>query len=87
MDCGTNKFIPGLVEQQSKNPTCEYFNNTYFYNGVEVSANNTGDGCDNSGTAIVDDPAFKDPANGIFTVGGAGQISKRTGDPRWLPAE
>lgn len=87
VDCGTNKFIPGLVEQQSKNPTCEYFNNTYFYNGVEVSANNTGDGCDNSGTAIVDDPAFKDPANGIFTVGGAGQISKRTGDPRWLPAE
>ena len=41
---------------------------------------------DESATAIESDPMFADPANGDFTVGGSEQQSKRTGDPRWLPA-
>lgn len=85
VDCGTNQFIPGLVEQKSKDVITEYVNNTYYYGGEEVSANNTGDGCDNSGTAIKDNPGFANPTAGDFTVSGAGQISKKTGDPRWLP--
>ena len=85
VDTGTNQFIPGMVEQKSENPKAEYINNTYWWNGADASLNNTGDGCDNSPTAITDDPAFADAANGNFTVNGAGQISKRTGDPRWLP--
>ena len=40
---------------------------------------------DTSGTVIEEDPQFKDPANGEFTIGGATQIARRTGDPRWLP--
>lgn len=86
VDSGTNQFVPGLVEQKSENPKTEYINNTYFWNGADVSLNNGGSGCDESGTAIQDDPAFVDAANGDFTVKGSGQLSKRTGDPRWLPA-
>lgn len=85
VDCGMNQFIPGLIEQTSENPKTEYLNNTYYYDGQEVSAKNTGTGCDNSGTAIKDDPGFANPAAGDFTVSGAGQLDKKTGDPRWLP--
>lgn len=31
------------------------------------------------------DPGFINAANGDFTVTGASQLEKRTGDPRWLP--
>lgn len=86
VDCGTNKFLNGLLEQASANPHTEYANNTYFYDGVDVSAANTGsDGYDNSGSMITENPGFADPTNGDFTVSGSAQISLGTGDPRWLP--
>lgn len=31
------------------------------------------------------DPGFINAVNGDFTVTGASQLEKRTGDPRWLP--
>ena len=34
---------------------------------------------------IKEDPLFADPANGDFTISGATQIARKTGDPRWLP--
>ena len=87
-ESGTEKFLSGLIEQESKNPKTEYINNTYWWNGADASANNINkDGLDKSGTALTTDPQFADPANGDFTVGdGTEQLAKRTGDPRWLPA-
>ena len=81
MNCGNSqvarRFIGGSIN--SSHPT--FLNNTYFYDGTfeECSA------YDQSGTQIEEDPMLKDPVNGDFTVGGATQVSKGTGDPRWLP--
>lgn len=87
VDCGNGQFLNGLLEQASANPHTEYANNTYFNDGVDASAANTGkDGYDNSGTIITEDPGFANPSQGDFTVSGSAQISRATGDPRWLPA-
>jgi hypothetical protein len=40
---------------------------------------------DNSGTTIEEDPQFADWANGDFSISGATQVARQTGDPRWLP--
>jgi hypothetical protein len=40
---------------------------------------------DTSGTDIKEDPQFKNPSAGDFTISGATQVSLKTGDPRWLP--
>jgi hypothetical protein len=40
---------------------------------------------DESGTIIEEDPMFADPSNGDFTISGATQVARQTGDPRWLP--
>lgn len=34
---------------------------------------------------LIQIPGFINAANGDFTVTGASQLEKRTGDPRWLP--
>ena len=59
-------------------------NNTYMFNGEFESVSGIVDPYDMSGTAIEEDPGFKDAANGDFTVSGATQLSRKTGDPRWL---
>lgn len=59
-------------------------NNTYMFDGEFESVGGIVDPYDMSGTAIEEDPGFKDAANGDFTVSGAAQLSKKTGDPRWL---
>ena len=41
---------------------------------------------DQSGTVIEEDPQFANPAVGDFHISGATQLARRTGDPRWLPA-
>ena len=52
--------------------------NTYWYNGSQSN--------DKYDTNTLDtDPGFTNAANGDFTVTGASQLEKRTGDPRWLP--
>jgi hypothetical protein len=40
---------------------------------------------DTSGTQIEEDPQFASPAASDFHIGGSTQLSRRTGDPRWLP--
>ena len=40
---------------------------------------------DTSGTMIQEDPQFANPAIGDFTISGATQVARQTGDPRWLP--
>ena len=59
-------------------------NNTYMFDGEFESLNGIVDPYDMSGTAIEEDPGFKDASNGDFTVSGATQLSRKTGDPRWL---
>ena len=84
VDCGKKNFCNALLRQMSKNPTVYYYKNTYWWNGENVREAQTGDGADNTGTALETDPAFVDAANGDFTPQGADQINNATGDPRWL---
>ena len=85
VDCGENiarRIVGGRVG--SANAT--FANNTYMNaDGSFQSVDGSCAGYDDSGTAIEEDPGFKDAANGDFTVSGEQQIAKRTGDPRWLP--
>lgn len=63
-------------------------NNVTFANNTYMQANGTFDSVgsyDTSGSQIEEDPQFVDPANGDFTISGATQVARKTGDPRWLP--
>ena len=40
---------------------------------------------DKSGTDIKEDPQFRNPKSGDFTISGPTQVSLKTGDRRWLP--
>ncbi len=77
VDCG-NKAIWDKITN-GNNPIVAS-NNTYWFNGA-----NAGEKYDTN--VLGTDPAFVDPVNGNFTPTGAEQLEKRTGDPRWLPAE
>lgn len=90
VDCGANQIARRILggRTASSYPTTPVFgNNTYMCDGVFESTAGIVEGYDVSGTAIEEDPGFKDPANGDFTVSGATQISRKTGDPRWLSAK
>ncbi len=65
------------------NSTFYSANNTYWHSGAAVSQGDY----DTSSSQLTTDPAFTDPSNGNFTPTGTEQLQKRTGDPRWLPAE
>ena len=71
--------LEGWLDTQT---TAEFENNTYMkIDGTFDNPSNY----DNSGTDIKEDPQFADPANGDFTISGATQVARKTGDPRWLP--
>ncbi|MBQ9229923.1 MAG: DUF4957 domain-containing protein [Prevotella sp.] len=40
---------------------------------------------DTSGSQIEEDPMFANPDAADFTISGATQVARKTGDPRWLP--
>lgn len=84
VDCGKDNFCQSLLRQASSNPTVSYSKNTYWKDGADKSASQTGDGCDQTGTALTTDPAFVNPADGDFTPTGAQQVEEHTGDPRWF---
>ena len=87
VDCGNKQVIRRILGGRSASSydvvKTQY--NTYMFDGEFESTNGVVDPYDISGTAIEEDPAFKDAANGDFTVGGAAQVTNKTGDPRWLP--
>lgn len=83
VDCGNKEVIRRLAGGNT-NITRVLGDNSYWFDGAFVSGE-ISNNYDNSGTHIESDPQLKNPSNGDFTVGGAGQIEKRTGDPRWLP--
>lgn len=69
------------------NPHRTYLNNSYFTSGGSVVPGwtmSTKAGYDDTNTSLTTNPDFKDAENGDFTVSGADQKSKQTGDPRWL---
>lgn len=61
-------------------------NNSYWYNGT-FPPGEVGAGRDESGTHVETDPELTYLGDGKFTMNGSAQITKRIGDPRWLPAE
>ena len=88
VDCGNKqvarRILAGRTASSYTNVVFGY--NTYMFNGEFESTGGIAEGYDVSGTAIEEDPGFKDAANGDFTISGAAQTSNKTGDPRWLPS-
>lgn len=82
VDCGNNQVARRFIRNKpASGDDITFQNNTYMFNN-EFEENSE---YDTSGTQITSDPQFKNSAVGDFTVGGADQLAKRTGDPRWLP--
>ena len=71
------RFLHGKTGQDAK-----FNNNTYM--NVDGTFQDPGN-YDVSGTDIKEDPQFADPDDGDFTISGATQVARKTGDPRWLP--
>lgn len=87
VNCGSNQITRRFLGGRQGAANRNFANNTYMYDGAFESTDGIVAGYDESATAIESDPMFADPTNGDFTVGdGTEQQSKRTGDPRWLPA-
>lgn len=88
VNCGNKqiarRIMGGRGESSYPAGQVNFSNNTYMFEGEFESTNGVVESYDTSGSAIEEDPGFKDPANGDFTVSGAAQLSKKTGDPRWL---
>jgi len=61
--------------------------NSYWFDGLFPTNEETHAQGDNSGTIIKTDPQLSYLGNAQFTLAGAAQIAARTGDPRWLPAQ
>ncbi len=86
VDCGKQEVLRRL-RASTNNVTGIFENNTYWYDGVFSEPEITHNQGDKTGSELRDDPSFVGAANGDFTVQGAAQLEKRTGDPRWLPAQ
>lgn len=81
VDCGGGEVPRRLIKSYQNAVTYNFQYNTYWFDGAsETNYANY----DKSGTVIESDPMYANPANGIFTVGGAEQIAMGCGDPRWL---
>lgn len=81
VDCGNKQIARRFLHGRGGQATATFSFNTYMFEGEYENTENY----DASGTNIEEDPKFANPAGGDFTVGGAAQLEKRTGDPRWLP--
>ncbi len=82
---GGNGFVKRL-RSSSTVPVFTGGGNTYWYNGSVPQGEISGTTSDTSGDYILTDPKLTYKGNGVFTMEGADQISKKTGDPRWLPS-
>lgn len=73
------RFLHG---QSGRQQTYTFSNNTY--QALDGTFQPVG-AYDQSATQIEEDPQFANPAAGDFHISGPTQLSRRTGDPRWLP--
>lgn len=79
----------GFVRRIRRSNTTAQFsaaNNSYWYNGI-FPAGEVSEKRDESGTHLDTDPQLTYLGDGKFNLAGSAQISKRIGDPRWLPAQ
>lgn len=93
VDCGSGQVARRILGSRTASTYTEvtFANNTYMTNvaatedaEATVAFDDLG-GYDVSGTAIEEDPMFKDAANGDFTIGASTrQAYLKTGAPRWL---
>jgi len=83
-NCSSGATARRFLHGKQNQATATFQNNTYM---KEDGTFETPTPYDNSGTQIEEDPQFKDPANGDFTISGPTQVARGTGDPRWLPSE
>ncbi len=88
VECGNKQVIRRILAGRAPSSygsvTTAY--NTYMFGGEFESTGGIVDQYDLSGTAIEENPGFKDAANGDFTISGAAQLANKTGDPRWIKA-
>lgn len=87
VDCGA-KYVIRRLSGGGNNMVKTLKDNCYWYGGAfpqaeEIDHTNG----DKSGTGYGEDPAFANATGGDFTVGTSATtiISKKGGDPRWLP--
>ena len=84
LDCSPSGVARRFLHGRANQPHAEFANNTYMNaDGTFQEAENPT--YDTSGTMIQEDPQFANPAIGDFTISGAIQVARQTGDPRWLP--
>ncbi len=83
-DCSPSGVARRFLHGRANQLHAEFANNTYMNaDGTFQEAENPT--YDTSGTMIQEDPQFANPAIGDFTISGATQVARQTGDPRWLP--
>ena len=83
VECGDGAIARRIMGngRLGNNSSAVWEYNTYWGANGQIDQGNYDDG----GLVLTDDPAFVDPVNANFTPTGAGQVSNKTGDPRWLP--
>ena len=82
VDCGNGQIARRLLggRNASSYKTCEFNNNTYWFNGAAETGNTSYD----EGNQLTTDPGFKNAAEADFTLSAySEQATEKTGDPRW----
>ena len=82
VDCGNGQVSRRLLggRNASSYKTCEFNNNTYWFNEAAETGNTSYD----EGYQLTTDPGFKKPAEADFTLSAySEQAQLKTGDPRW----
>lgn len=80
VNCGNNQVPRRFTSGSNATATKVFQNNTYWYDGANEEVGTW----DESGTQVMGDPQFANPANGDFHYSGSAQKNLKLGDPRWL---
>ena len=80
VDCGNNQVPRRVCSGSNDNAQKTFQNNTYWYNGADEDPGTW----DTSGSQVLGDPGFSNPAAGDFHYSGSAQKALSLGDPRWL---
>lgn len=80
VNCSSNAVPRRFTSGSNNTATKAFLNNTYWYDGADENVGTW----DESGTQIMGDPQFANPAAGDFHYSGSAQKNLKMGDPRWL---
>lgn len=80
VNCGNNQVPRRFTSGSNATATKVFQNNTYWYDGANEEVGNW----DESGTQVMGDPQFANPAAGDFHYSGSAQKNLKLGDPRWI---